>query len=383
MSRTASGGITASSLRSQAQAQFPGKTAVIFRLGKSELLEAIETGVLPTGNTGNGIVTRTAIMPSGGIVDNHNLAISQFALALETLTQDCIRPVSESDVRAIVSDMLAGMPAAAGAPQSLSITINDLPTVTLSAQHKQFAVLLALCTARVNTMLVGPAGSGKTSAGHAVASALRLAYRALSVGPQTSKSDLLGYMDATGTYRGTAVREMYENGGILLLDELDAGNAGVLTQLNALLANGEMTFPDMTVRKHKDFICIAAANTYGQGASREYVGRNQLDAATLDRFFVLEWTYDESFEAALLGLRVSRDYVTLRASGHTIESWYRRVTSVRKSVETCKIRHMVSPRASFYGAKLLDVMPVELLEEGLIWKGMPAIQRTQIEGGIR
>ncbi|HEX4591214.1 MAG TPA: hypothetical protein VH120_14845, partial [Gemmataceae bacterium] len=43
------------------------------------------------------------------------------------------------------------------------------------------------------------------------------------------------------------------------------------------------------------------ANTYGTGADRQYVGRNQLDESTLDRFRIgqVEMDYDCDVEAAL------------------------------------------------------------------------------------
>jgi cobaltochelatase CobS len=53
----------------------------------------------------------------------------------------------------------------------------------------------------------------------------------------------MGYMDAHGKLVRTLLREAYEHGGVFLLDEIDAGNPGVLTVLNALLANGQVGFP--------------------------------------------------------------------------------------------------------------------------------------------
>jgi hypothetical protein len=49
----------------------------------------------------------------------------------------------------------------------------------------------------------------------------------------------------------------------------------------------------------RGFHIMAAANTYGTGADALYVGRNQLDAATLDRFYVVEMDYDRKLEAKL------------------------------------------------------------------------------------
>ena len=46
---------------------------------------------------------------------------------------------------------------------------------------------------------------------------------------------------------------------------------------------------------------IAAGNTTGAGADMKFVGRNQLDGATLDRFVFVFWEYDEDFEVHVAG----------------------------------------------------------------------------------
>ena len=69
--------------------------------------------------------------------------------------------------------------------------------------------------------------------------------------------------------------------------------------LNSALANGSCAFADGMVKRHEDFILIATANTFGNGANAQYVGRNQLDSATLDRFVTIEWGYDEELEMAI------------------------------------------------------------------------------------
>ena len=50
--------------------------------------------------------------------------------------------------------------------------------------------------------------------GEGVAKALGLAFYFISVGLQTSKSDLVGYMSATGAYVTTHLRQAYEFGGV-------------------------------------------------------------------------------------------------------------------------------------------------------------------------
>ena len=97
----------------------------------------------------------------------------------------------------------------------------------------------------------------------------------------------------------------YEEGGVFLFDEVDGADSNTLLVLNAALANGHMAVSNRpgnpVAMKHKDFVCIAAANTYGTGADRQYVGRNQLDESTLDRFRIgqVEMDYDAEIEAML------------------------------------------------------------------------------------
>jgi hypothetical protein len=208
-------------------------------------------------------------------------------------------------------------------------------------EHKMFDTLVKVIGARVNALAVGPAGSGKTSAAERAAAKLGLDYYSISVGGQTTQSQVQGYMHAGGEYVPTVFRKAFQNGGLFLIDEMDAGNPNVLTCLNAALAvspGGSVAFPDGMVKRHPDFVVVAAANTWGQGADRQYVGRNQLDAATLDRFMgKIFWDYDERLE--------------LRIAGNS--DWTKRVQRIRKAVYSLKVRLMVTPRASIEGAKLL------------------------------
>lgn len=224
-------------------------------------------------------------------------------------------------------------------------------------QHNQFENLLRTVVAKQAVVLVGPAGTGKSHAAESVANALGLEFYAMSVGAQTSKSDLIGYMDANGNYQATAFRRAYENGGLFLLDEMDAGNSNVLIQLNAALANGYMSFPDAMIRRHENFHMVASANTFGSGANRQYVGRNQLDAATIDRFAFLQWNIDNRVEEHL-------------AIGKYGPAWLEVVRHARRFVEEQELRIVVSPRATQRGSILLaagldfnDVLHMALLSQ--------------------
>lgn len=207
-----------------------------------------------------------------------------------------------------------------------------------SSFSKIIKVLGAAKRKEKNIMLVGGAGGGKTHLVKQIAESLNLKFYPMSVGLQTTKSDLLGFINANGVYMPSVIRHAYENGGVLLLDEFDAAHAGVVTILNSLLANGHASFPDKVIEKNKDFVCICACNTYGRGANVDYVGRNRLDGATLDRFIVINVDYDENLESSLTDN----------------EQWFGVVKKIRQNIQDQGIKMIVSPRASMDGADLLD-----------------------------
>ena len=176
---------------------------------------------------------------------------------------------------------------------------------------------------------------------------------------------MIGFIDAGGRCVRTQFREAYENGGVFLLDEVDGCHPAALLALNAALANGYCDFPDGQVKRHKDCVIIAAANTWGQGATHEYVGRAKLDAASLDRFVMMAWEYDEDLERETCGN----------------EAWARKVQTWRRSIMSKGIKAILSPRASYDGASLLangfsEADVIELV----VKKGLTADQWRTITG---
>jgi len=208
--------------------------------------------------------------------------------------------------------------------------------------HFKFASLLAKCQARdkdgnrLNVWLTGPAGTGKTTAAKFVAKALGLEFR--YTGAIDTQYALTGFVDAHGKIVSTEFRKAYVEGGTFLFDEVDGSSPNATLAFNAALANGHACFPDGNFERHKDCLIIAAANTWGLGATHDYVGRNKLDAAFLDRFVFQDWPIDEALERA--------------TSGNT--AWFERVVSVRRKVTAMGLKGiMITPRATYFGAALL------------------------------
>jgi len=231
-------------------------------------------------------------------------------------------------------------------------------------RHKTLPTLIQALAQKLPVALVGPAGSGKTTAAEQAAEALEVKF--YIQGAVQGAHELLGFVDAHGRYQSTPFRQAFEHGGIVCLDELDAGDAAGILVCNSALANGYMAFPDSTepVKRHADFVVVACLNTYGTGADRVYVGRNQMDGATMDRFVVLLWNYDERLERAICGN----------------DSWCDRVQALRSGAAKEKARVVISPRASIYGARLLaSGMTQHVVEESVVWKGIDSELRRRIE----
>ena len=258
-------------------------------------------------------------------------------------------------------------------------------------QHAYFQALLRIVAARRNAWLCGPAGSGKTTSAHEVATLLGLKFYAKSVGPQVTESSLIGYTDANGKTVRTQLREAFEFGGVFLLDEVDAASPAVLVVINALLANGVASFPDTVVEKHPDFVLIAGANTIGLGADRQYVGRQQIDAATLDRFVLLDWPYDPRIEAAAAGVPIEAVWSSTfpvefsfdEPSEANCFQYVERVVKIRNAVAKFgkAVRVIVSPRASINGTALIrQGFTVDDALNLCVWKGLDTDTRSKIEG---
>lgn len=163
--------------------------------------------------------------------------------------------------------------------------------------HSKFDEVLVLVEAGVPVLLTGEKGSGKTTLVMQIAENLKLRFFSLPMTRQTTLSHLLGFMSVNGTYVPSLLKDAFENGGLFLLDEIDAGDPNVLLCLNTI-ENGYISFPSGIIKVHDDFRLLATANPQNQ--HEFYTGRSKLDAATLDRFDTIEVGRDESLEKSLV-----------------------------------------------------------------------------------
>lgn len=229
---------------------------------------------------------------------------------------------------------------AAKVPREIKVKIADAPAVKVEGHaHPMFDKVLKLVAAKQNVLLVGPAGCGKTHLFSMVAKTLGKKHGSISLSAGVTEAHLTGRLLPTGdggkfVYTQSPFVKMYQEGGAFLLDEMDGADPNVMLSINQALANGGFEIEargasglDTHVERHPDTVVMATANTFGTGAGALYVGRNQLDAATLDRWYVVAMDYDKSYEERLAPSQVTHFVWTLRDM--ITENRWRRVASTR------------------------------------------------------
>lgn len=265
------------------------------------------------------------------IVTEHSAALGEEAFKLAGEAVDALKPSLMQAAKDAVAEV---------AKRTAPIVIkrdNKVKKVE-GVLPPEFKRMVQLASARIPILLVGPAGCGKTYLSEKLAEALDLECSDQSCSEGMSESVFNGRLLPIGKHGEfehvpSPFMERYEKGGVMLLDELDAGDPNLFTYINKAIANSSYTaeqrWKKPVVKKHEDFVLIAAANTYGNGADAMYVGRNQLDAATLDRFKV-----------GLVTMDYNRDVESALAPQELCEwAW-----GIRDRIQTNKLRRIMSTR---------------------------------------
>lgn len=224
--------------------------------------------------------------------------------------------------------------------------------VTGDLTHPEFDKLARAVTVRdfsgnrLNVMLVGPTGTGKSFACKQLAEIMGLPFYFQS--QASEEYALVGYERVNGSMKYTPFVQAFRDGGVCLLDELDRYSPKALTALNAALANGRMTLDNgEVINRHPDFVCVGAANTTGFGATHDFTAAEKLDLSTISRFSVrLDWRVCADTENKIAAAKAD--------DADLARQWLEEIRKVRDICENrLRLPYVADQRAVESGANLL------------------------------
>lgn len=168
--------------------------------------------------------------------------------------------------------------------------------------HDRFNDVITSVIENSNPYLIGPSGCGKTFLVRQIADLLGIEF--IDIGYINEEYDILGFQTASGGYSYPAFYRAYKYGGIVFCDEFDNSNSRAAVKLNSFMSDGKnasFCFPNgERVMRHPNFRIIAAGNTAGSGADRNYSTREKIEESVQQRFTAMYVSYDNRLEKQIL-----------------------------------------------------------------------------------
>lgn len=143
----------------------------------------------------------------------------------------------------------------------------------------------------------GLSGNGKTSMIKRISSEIGKKFFRVNIIGTTDEDDLIGgyeLVNGDTVWVDRAVVEAMQEGGILLLDEIDLGTERLMCLQSILEGEGVFVKKQNKFVTPKDgFSIVATANTKGRGnEDGRFVGTNIMNEAMLDRF---DFTFEQNY----------------------------------------------------------------------------------------
>lgn len=237
------------------------------------------------------------------------------------------------------------------------------PGIVQPSYWKLLCTYLRPGACRPAIALVGPAGNGKTTAAEEALRVQGIDFIVIDANVSMEPVDLVGgmtYKVENGVGRqvwadGPVTKAFREGKGVIIneFDTLDPRTAlclqsafqgkgsKVATRYITLSGNPE----EDRVHPAGDCPIILTMNTYGSGATRQYVGRNALDAATRDRLTIISTSYEN--EAQIL-----QHHGYAQNAAQAVASW---AETTRRKIDQTAVPVILSVRTMLAMCELIGV----------------------------
>ena len=237
------------------------------------------------------------------------------------------------------------------------------PGIVKPSYWKLLCTYLRPGACRPAIALVGPAGNGKTTAAEEAMRVQGIEFIVIDANVSMEPVDLVGgmtYKVENGVGRqvwadGPVTKAFREGKGVIIneFDTLDPRTA--LCLQSAFQGKGSkvaMRYITLAGNPEEDRVhpagdcpIILTMNTYGSGATRQYVGRNALDAATRDRLTIISTGYEN--EAQIL-----QHHGYAQNAAQAVTSW---AETTRRKIDQTAVPVILSIRTMLAICELIGV----------------------------
>ena len=201
-----------------------------------------------------------------------------------------------------------------------------------------FPNLAAAVRARLNVILSGPAGTGKSRAAREIANDIGLPCFVTDCRAGMTRADFFYCRSIAG---GDTAWELapflshVQEPGVSCLNEPFALDPETLLGFNALLEEREMETPLGLIKVHDEHVFVLAANIAGRSESRTYRGAQAQDASVLSRCVSIRTVYDPLVEG-----NIAAAYLPKADAKALCQA----VQDMRAALDRAQIAHDVTPR---------------------------------------
>lgn len=225
--------------------------------------------------------------------------------------------------------------------------------------------------------VTGDSGSGKNEMVEQACAMLNKPLVRVSITRETKEEHLIGsktLVDGSIVYEEGPVKWAAENGAVLLLDEISAGDPNELMCLQNVLEGGQffVKSANTLVTPKQGFCVIATDNTKGRGSdSGRYIGTNILNDAFLERFeMTMEQGYpNQKIETQILEKLMEKIGVSDTEFLNRLVSWVQTIRNtyinegLEEQITTRRACHIVKNYDKLGNAKLAIELGVNRFDE--------------------